>query len=746
MTASALHTSRTTPPATTVPTPLLADASLRKALDDSDNAIVMSNSDKLVVYVNDGFTRLFGFAPHEVLGKNLSQVLTGPRSDPGLLDAIRGGVHSTGHFHIETLLYCKSGQPRWASMMINASDEASGGPGGSITMLTDITLTKMHEVLQKRVLEGMVNELPLPDLMALMCHEVERIAPEVTASILSVDDLGQLRPLAAPGLSTAICQGLNGLAIGPAVGSCGTAAFRGEPVLVTDIATDPLWDKYRALYADSGLRACWSSPICDHQGKVVGTFAFYYRESRGPDALHRQLVDVCLHLCALAIERNATRQRIHQLAFFDGLTGLPNRVMFHSSAERALASLQQGNHSGALLFVDLDRFKQVNDTQGLAAGDAVLSEVAERLTQGLRARDLIGRLAADEFVLLLSECDTAQAVQTARRMLEAVAAPMHIQGQSHVCRASIGIAMFPDDGDNIDTLLRHADQAMVQAKSDHQHSLQLFSADMNRHAQERAAVERALRQALAEDSLTLHYQPQVLSRSPGTLHSVEALARWHHPEWGMIPPSRFIPVAEEAGMIHELTLWLLNEACRQLAMWRTSGLRVPCVAVNLSGRSFHQAEFAQEICGALERHGLQARDVLLEITESVMMDALPVTLANIDTLHRKGFKLSLDDFGTGYSSLSYLHRLPISELKLDMAFVQDLTTSPTARALTISVLSIADSLGMVVVAEGVETTGQQQWLQAHGCPVMQGYLFGKPLPPDQLETWLGAQAPTPRQH
>jgi EAL domain-containing protein (putative c-di-GMP-specific phosphodiesterase class I) len=170
------------------------------------------------------------------------------------------------------------------------------------------------------------------------------------------------------------------------------------------------------------------------------------------------------------------------------------------------------------------------------------------------------------------------------------------------------------------------------------------------------------------------------------------------------------------------------------------------VAVNLSGRSFHQAEFAQEICGALERHGLQARDVLLEITESVMMDALPVTLANIDTLHRKGFKLSLDDFGTGYSSLSYLHRLPISELKLDMAFVQDLTTSPTARALTISVLSIADSLGMVVVAEGVETTGQQQWLQAHGCPVMQGYLFGKPLPPDQLETWLGAQAPTPRQH
>ena len=247
-------------------------------------------------------------------------------------------------------------------------------------------------------------------------------------------------------------------------------------------------------------------------------------------------------------------------------------------------------------------------------------------------------------------------------------------------------------------------------------------------------------QALADRSLSLHYQPQVLSSAPGTLHGVEALARWQHPEWGMVPPSRFIPVAEEAGLIHELTLWLLDEACAQLSAWRAAGHSVPCVAVNLSGRSFHQAEFAQQVCDALERHGLRTNDVLLEITESVMMDARPVTLANIEALHHKGFKLSLDDFGTGYSSLSYLHRLPISELKLDMAFVQDLTTSPTARALTVSVLSIAHSLGMVVVAEGVETTGQQQWLQAHGCPVMQGYLFGRPMPPDELEAWLCAPA------
>ena len=727
-----------TSPNRTVPTATLADAPLLRALDASDNAIVLTNSARRVAYVNDGFTRLFGYQPAEVLGKFLSDVLLGPHSDPGLLENIRANVRAHGQFHTDTLLYSKAGQPRWVSLVINASKEDTGGPGGSISVLTDITLTKMHEVLQTRVLEGMVNELPLTDLMTLVCREVERIAPEVTATILAVDAQGLLHPLGAPSLPVHISRALDGLSIGPNAGSCGTAAFHNVPVVTTDLLEDPLWTDYRDLFADSGLRACWSSPIRDHRGQPIGTFAFYFRDPRAPDALHQRLVEVCLHLCALAIERDSTHQRIHQLAFFDVLTGLPNRALFRSSAERALADLRRGSHTGALLFLDLDRFKQVNDTQGHAAGDALLSAVAQRLTQGLRARDLIARLSGDEFVLLLSECTTEQAVHSAHRVLHDLAQPLDILGQTHVPHASIGIAMFPNDGDTIDTLLRHADQAMHQAKSDHRHSLQLFSAEMNRRAQERASLERALQQALSDRSLTLHYQPQVLSSAPGTLHGVEALARWNHPQWGMVPPSQFIPVAEDAGLIHELTLWLLDEACRQLAAWRCAGHDVPCVAVNLSGRSFHRPEFAREISDALQRHGLRPGDVLLEITESVMMDARPVTLQNIEALHHQGFKLSLDDFGTGYSSLSYLHRLPISELKLDMAFVQDLTTSATARALTVSVLSIAHSLGMVVVAEGVETTGQQQWLQAHGCPVMQGYLFGKPLPPDEIEAWLCA--------
>ena len=446
-------------------------------------------------------------------------------------------------------------------------------------------------------------------------------------------------------------------------------------------------------------------------------------------------MQVCLHLCALAIERDASRQRIHQLAFFDVLTGLPNRAMFRNSAERALSSMARDHQTGALLFVDLDRFKQVNDTQGHAAGDTLLRVVAQRLGECVRAQDCIGRLSGDEFVLLLSNCTTEQAVQTAQRVLGSIAMPVDIQGQINLPSASVGISIYPYDGTDIDTLVRHADQAMYQAKSDHRHSLQLFSQEMNRRAQERAAMERALHHALERGELTLHYQPQITSDPVLALHGMEALARWSHPEWGAVSPAQFIPLAEETGLIPALTHWLVNEVCQQINTWRAAGIAVPHVAVNLSGRSFHQKGFAQNVSDTLRQHGLAAHDLLLEITESVMMDAREITQENIELLSQQGFRLSLDDFGTGYSSLSYLHRLPITELKLDKSFVQDLEHSETARALTISVLSIAKSLGMTVVAEGVETSQQCRWLKEHGCEVMQGYLLGRPMPAHMLHAW-----------
>ncbi|MDD0809163.1 EAL domain-containing protein [Curvibacter sp. RS43] len=714
---------------------------LLRALDASDSAVMITDAQRRIAYVNAGFTRLLDYSSLEALGRIPAEMLMGRHSDPSLAPAIAEALLLRGQAHGEALVYSRSGQPRWVSMVINSCDLPDRG-ASSITVFSDITLTKMHEVLQKRVLESMVRETPLHELMNLVCHEVERIAPEVTATILAVDEHGKVHPLAAPSMPSYVGQAIEGQSIGPQAGSCGTAAWRGEPVLVTNIQTDPLWVNYRDLFAPTGLQACWSSPIKNHQGQVVGTFAFYFQDQRVPDALHHRLVEVCVHLCAIALEREASRQRIHQLAYFDVLTGLPNRTMFRQKAESALQQLASAQQGGALLYIDLDRFKHVNDSQGHAAGDTLLRTVADRLLSHIGDEALPGRLAGDEFVLLLSDCGPDQAVQTAQGLLQALGEPVQLEGQTHTPQASIGIALYPSDGEHIDALLRHADQAMYQAKSETRHSLLLFSADMNQRTEARAALERALRQALPLGQLSLHYQPQLDCADALSLHGVEALMRWQHPQWGWVPPDQFIPVAEESGLIHAMTRWLLDECCQQLAQWRRDGLRVPRLALNLSARSFHQNDLAQHIETALQRHGLAPQDLVLEITESVMMDPRSVTAANIERLHQQGLVFSLDDFGTGYSSLSYLHRLPIGELKLDKSFVQDLSASPTARALTLSVMSLAQSLGKTLVAEGVETREQQDWLQSQGSLVLQGYLFSRPLPAAALPAWLQANGLT----
>jgi EAL domain-containing protein (putative c-di-GMP-specific phosphodiesterase class I) len=308
--------------------------------------------------------------------------------------------------------------------------------------------------------------------------------------------------------------------------------------------------------------------------------------------------------------------------------------------------------------------------------------------------------------------------------------------------ASIGVAMFPDDGTDVDTLLHHADMARTQAKLGGRGGARFFNEEMQQRTRERVALEAALRLGLRDGGLRLHYQPQIERRS-GSLYGVEALARWSHPQLGEIPPARFIPLAEEAGMVAELGRWALAEACRQMAQWRRQGLPVPRVAVNLSTRNFEEEGLVPMVAGLLDAHGLVAGDLTLEMTESMLLDATPSVLAALHALRAMGVHLSLDDFGTGYSSLSYLHRLPIHELKLDQSFVRDLADSATARALTNTILRIGDSLKLTVVAEGVENAQQAQLLAERGSTIVQGYLYGRPMPAQALAIWLaGNQQPT----
>jgi len=708
-------------------------------VDSSDNAIFISSVDREVVYVNSGFTRMLGYRLEELRGIKPSELLSGPHTDGTLDERINRAMDAGEGLQTEVLLYTKAGRPLWLSAAINPVHDEDGTLLGLVSVLSDITRTKMHQVLHNKVLDALVHEWNVADVMTLICREVEHIAPELTVSIITVDSEGLMHALASPSMPEAWARKINGLPIGPRAGVCGVAAWRGRAVLVKDIASDPLCANTRHLTTPLGLRACWTHPIKSSSGRVLGTLSFYYRENRGPDELHERLADTCLHLCSLTLEREQTNERVHQLAFYDTLTGLPNRIMFSAKAEQALANVAQSNGTAAVLFIDLDRFKRVNDAQGHAAGDGLLRDVAARLSEELGGINIVGRQAGDEFVAVLPMCSTEQAGSVAERLLGAIAAPTTAGLMTLHPSASIGVAMFPEDGRDIDLLVRHADMAMYRAKRDGGSGFRFFSVDMNRLAQERVSLETALRDALRQNQLDLHYQPQVGGSNGHELYGVEALLRWHHADLGVIPPARFVPVAEECGLIADLSLWVLRQACARMADWRGRGIDIPRVSVNISAINFRDPQLSLQISELLDEHGLVPADLTLEITESVMLDPDPDVLENIEAIYLLGVRLSLDDFGTGYSSLSHLHRLPISELKLDQSFVRDIDTSAIARTLTSSVLRIGESLGMKVVAEGVETESQHRFLTEQRFPVLQGYLFSPPLPADELEDWLQAQ-------
>jgi diguanylate cyclase (GGDEF)-like protein/PAS domain S-box-containing protein len=715
-----------------------------QALHSSDSAWIITDDDLNVIHINEGLTRLLGYRLEDLQGKRPLETLI--QAWPDLAAHIREQLMLSGAYHGELQVQRLDGSQVWMAATVNTLNRhpfPTEGATAEVLVFTDIGFTKRFEALQRQMLEDVVMEKPLPELLQDMCVALEAIAPRVRVSVMAVDADGIMHPLAAPSMPAHIVDLMRGVRMGAEVGACGVAAFTGNEVIAHDIAQDPNWCGAAPLFVQAGLLACWSSPIKNPVGQVVGTLALYFDSERTPNKLHRQLVLACLHLCAIAMERDANKHRIRQLAYYDTLTHLPNRTMFNECAEQALHSMR--GHTGLLFFLDLDRFKLWNDSLGHSAGDALLREIALRLGNCMRPEDVVGRLSSDEFAVLMPGYSTAQIPELAQRMLDAIAEPFSINGVMTIPNACIGVCSYPEDGTDIETLLRRADQAMYAAKSQGCQLWEIYQPEMGQVSQERAKMERELRKALAEGVLQLHFQPQVFSHAshaPAQLYGVEALSRWHHPEWGWVAPPRFIAVAEDAGLIHQLTTWLINAACAQLAAWRTQGLRIPHIAVNLSTNNFHDPAFAQHVQATLHQHGLSCQDLMLEITESVMLDSSPATLDNLKALNEMGIRLSMDDFGTGYSSLSYLHRLPISELKLDKSFVQDVCTSAAASALTRSVLNIAQSLGMTVVAEGVETLAQAQWLSEQGCPILQGYHFAKPMPGREIAQWMQKQAIT----
>ncbi|MEO5558798.1 MAG: EAL domain-containing protein [Dokdonella sp.] len=601
--------------------------------------------------------------------------------------------------------------------------------------MMDAQSSERLQGLQNEVLEAIARGQSLRAIADLLCTRVESDAPGVACSILTVDKQGLLHPLAGPSLPDAYSQALDRLPIGPSSGSCGTAAWRGEAVEVTDIAHDPLWLDYRKLALPIGLQACWSSPIKDADGSVIGTFAFYYRTQRGPAEFERQLVEKCVHLCAIAIEHEQNQSRIHQLAFYDTVTGLPNRALLQERACAMLAAAPP-EQTVNLLFVDLDDFKGINDTLGHRMGDLLLERVAQRLLACAGDEAFVARLGGDEFAMIQTVSDgRIGAVALAERVVAAFVAPFDVDGQHVKTSASVGIAQSMAGQCDLVELVRRADMALHAAKREGCRTWRFFAPEIEAAVQSRRALKQDLAAAIASGAFALAYQP-IIALGSRRLIGAEALLRWQHPRHGQVSPSEFIPIAEEIGLIGVLGDWVLREASRVAASWP----REIRIAVNLSPLQLAQEDLVRDTITILEQNGLAPERLDLEVTESALLADDAATRIALYALRDFGMRISLDDFGTGYSSLRSLRSFPFDTIKIDQSFVADIGLNSDATAIIRAVISLARDLGIKTAAEGIETQGQLDWLCAAGCTEGQGYLLGRPMSADAIRALIDSSA------
>jgi diguanylate cyclase (GGDEF)-like protein len=440
--------------------------------------------------------------------------------------------------------------------------------------------------------------------------------------------------------------------------------------------------------------------------------------------------ELLLRSMQYSIERKRYQQQLEHQANYDALTGLPNRNLLHDRLRQAVYS-QRNPRAIAVVFMDLDHFKFVNDSLGHSVGDKLLKGMGERLRSVLREGDTVGRVGGDEFVLILNDQANEEVIFRAMQRISAkVAEPIDVEGKELYVTCSAGISLYPQDGPDVDTLLKHADAAMYRAKEHGRNNFQFYTSEMNDRVNERLSLEHALRRALERHEFLLHYQQKNDLRT-GAIIGAEALVRWNHPEWGLVRPARFIPLAEETGLIVPLGEWVLGEACRQARAWMDSGLKPGVVSVNLSARQFRQEGLVRVVSRILEETRLDPSLLEFELTESMVMHNVEAAITTLQGLKSLGVALSVDDFGTGYSSLSYLRQLPVDTLKIDRSFVRDIGAgeNPDDGVIAQAIISLGHSLRLKVIAEGVETDAQLRFLKRHGCDELQGFLYGEAVAP-----------------
>jgi diguanylate cyclase (GGDEF)-like protein len=592
--------------------------------------------------------------------------------------------------------------------------------------------------LRNKILELIACSANLSDVLHAIVNAVENENSNAMCSILLLDKENKKLTLgAAPSLPEFFNQGIEGLEIGQGVGSCGTSAYTGKRVTVVDIATHPYWVEWSELAKKANLTSCWSEPIIGNSGKVIGTFAIYFKKATSPTKKDFRLIEQFVNLSRIAMEREKADNLIWHQANFDHLTQLPNRSLVNEYITNIIKRAKRENTQFTIAMLDIDNFKDVNDSLGHSAGDSLLVETAKRIKDTLRESDIIARIGGDEFIIVLTNTKGVQNIEIlSNRILAALAKPYHFDEKEIYCTASIGVAIYPNDADNIKELLRNSDQAMYRAKAKGRNTIHYFTENMRTDFLKRMQLIQDLRIAVKEQQFFLVYQP-IVNLQNNSIYKAEALIRWQHPEKGLISPLDFIPIAEETGLIIEISEWVFQQVLQDLKLWRGAYCENLQISINTSPIQYkHHGKQILNWVEQLKQNDIPNHALTIEITESLLMESKNEVDNTIATIRQQGVGVAIDDFGTGYCSFSYLKSFSIDYIKIDQSFVKGMSSDNNDMALCEAIIVMADKLNMEVIAEGIETAQQRQLLATAGCTFGQGYLLAKPLLKKDFEQFL----------
>ncbi len=606
----------------------------------------------------------------------------------------------------------------------------------------EVLLAHQTELIGKIALETDLNTC----LEEIASH-IEKIlsAANAHASILVLDG-DQLLHGAAPSLPKTFCEKINGLQIGCSAGSCGTAAFTGQQVIVSDIEHDSLWEDFAHLALQHNLKSCWSTPVTSPNGNVLGTLAIYHSKVHTPEPYHLELIQYFAHLTGIAIQKWQSQKQIEQLAFYDALTNLPNRRLLMDRTQRVIQRIKRDHQYGALIYIDLNGFKRINDSLGHYVGDELLIAVSHRLQDSIREIDTIARIGGDEFVVLIEGLKDSEdnikseAINLSNRILNGLEHHFELSGGRYKISASIGVALIDQSDNDAIEILKHADAAMYEAKKDPHLDICFHNATLQRSIDLRLRIESEINTALDHRDFNAFYQPQLDLN--GHLISAEALIRWLHPDKGLVFPSDFISIAERMGVIHRMQKIVLTQACKTLQILEkkkslSDSFRI---SINICPSQLKSNSLPDTLMETLNLHKISPNRLMLEITEGMLIEDLERTIHILNRLRKLGFKISIDDFGTGYSSLAYLNKLPVNEIKIDKSFIETLTHEPSTQGVIDTVVSLSKHLNFDVIAEGIEEVSQLNIIKAKNVKGVQGYLFAKPMNQEDFIDWVDEAA------